>query len=277
MVRPEGGGLAAISISRNGLEWFQEQELGVLMLGHRNVSGVYFKYGGAEVYDSPLIGFAKLLDSIVAMTSGLKREQLAEAVFEALTIAGNSIYTNNVSSNESISCTQHPDWKRYRSIKNLATARNNDLRQQELEEIVYSIELAIPQYWMKVSKWLDKTFPKSLDTVIVSGGAARFLEPEIERYFNCEPIYGYDSSLGERERDCYFRSGKYRSRDKSLPFSSLVWGTGHEQELNNIFSFKKSEQSINYRLVDAFGLFEQLTRTNYSSTSSNSVEEIEVG
>ncbi|MEA5574802.1 ParM/StbA family protein, partial [Calothrix sp. UHCC 0171] len=46
--RPEGGGLAAIRIKQNGLDWLQKNRVAVLMFGHRNVTAIYFDAGAIK-------------------------------------------------------------------------------------------------------------------------------------------------------------------------------------------------------------------------------------
>lgn len=280
LCRPEGSGLAAIVISRNGINWFQANKLGILMLGHRNVSGLYFEHGNIKTYDSPLLGFWQLLDSVVNLTSGLTREQIASAISESLFQAGNKIYISRANDflEKSISYTEHPNWIEYSSIKNLASANDENLRQKEIESIIDALNIATKQYWSKLSKWINKLFVQDLDTVIIAGGGASFLEPELEDYFNCEPMHGYDSSLGERKDQCYFKSGEYKKREANNHFTPIIWGAGLHQELETLFNFVDNRQSLGYRLIDGFGLFEQLLNKNcLSEKSFISKEEVEIG
>jgi hypothetical protein len=45
LCRPEGGGLAAVRIKKQGVDWLRGLKLGVLMFGHRNTRRAIF-FGG---------------------------------------------------------------------------------------------------------------------------------------------------------------------------------------------------------------------------------------
>lgn len=275
LCRPEGGGLASIALVRNGLGWLQQRKLGVLMLGHRNVSALYFEYGEMKTTDSPLIGFSGLIDSVVARTSGLSRDGVARAVNQGLDAAGNSIfvrhYQNSYSERENY-YTEHPRWQELQPIKDLATAKDSSLRASEIEAIVAAINGATEQYWSKLSKWIGRTFDDTPDAVIVSGGAARFLQPELENYFNCEPIHNYDFSLENRGRKIYFHTGKYKICDERYPFTPIIWGAGLQEIVKTTFDLADDRQSLCYRLVDAYGLFDQLLGKNHLTAEGLSQE-----
>jgi hypothetical protein len=262
--RPEGAGLISIATNSKGLEWYQSHRLGVLMLGHRNVSVIVSNYGSIETIESPQIGFSWFLDSIVNKTSGLDRKRLAEAIFQSLDEAQSSIYSYSYDrkiSFERIHYTKHPCWKEFSGVQNLASAKDSELRQQEIEDIVLAVERATKEYWAKVSKWLDRTFDKKLDSVIVSGGAARFLEPELEKYFNCEPVHDCNSTSSDQDYNLHFqhyRTHKYQVRDSKYHFTPIMWGAGLQTEIEDIFEFKGSKESLGYRLIDSYGLFLQL-------------------
>lgn len=262
--RPEGAGLISIATNSNGLDWYQRNRLGVLMLGHRNVSVIISNHGSIETIESPQIGFSGFLDTVVKETSGLERNRLAEAIFQSLDKAQNSIYSyfyDRKISFEKIHCTIHPCWREFPSIQNLASAKDSQLRQQEIEDIVLVIERVTKEYWRKVSKWLDRTSLKKLDSVIVSGGAARFFEPELEQYFNCEPIHDCNSSNSDHDYDLYFknyRTDRYQARNSKHDFTPIMWGAGLQTKIEDIFKLNRNRESLGYRLVDSYGLFLQL-------------------
>ncbi len=77
------------------LDWLRSLQLGVLMFGHRNTTALYFERGQLKLGDSPLLGFADMLDQVVEMTSGLDRERLAQAIFAARYAALDKVYNPN--------------------------------------------------------------------------------------------------------------------------------------------------------------------------------------
>jgi hypothetical protein len=163
--RPEGGGLAAIRIRQKGSDWLQKRHLGVLMLGHRNVTALYLSGGGLTNGDSPLLGFSKMLDLVVELTSGLDRDRVADAIFSGL---NNLIaFDKNLSYEKRriykvarsgcgryYGYTVHPNWKELPSIQQLATARDAFLRASEISDLAKAIDHATEQYWEKLSSWL---------------------------------------------------------------------------------------------------------------------------
>lgn len=275
--RPEGSGLTLIAIDSKGLDWLQENKLGVLMFGHRNISAMYFKNGQLKTVESPLTGFSVFLDQIVNMKSGLERNQLASAIFDSLDTAKNTIfayYHDRELKPGQINCTKHPSWYDFPAIQNLTQAKNPSLRQQELDSIVTAIEIVTIQYWSMVEKWLNRFFTESLDAVIVSGGAARFLQPEIETYFNCEPVHNCDSfnSFGQDD-DFFFRENRtcdYKALDNNCDYTPIIWGAGIQTKIDDLFDLGDNRESLNYRLVDAYGLFAYLLDKN-KVPSSNKV------
>ena len=267
LCRPEGGGLAAIRILQQGINWLQQRKLGVLMLGHRNTTALYFEYGELKQGDSPLIGFSKLLDDVIARTSGLNRESLARAIFQGIESASEQIYiVKKEYSSSNDAYTQHPNWSQLDAIQALASAKNDHLWQQEVADLASAIDEATEEYWSKLSKWLNRVLPSDLDEVVISGGTARFLEPELEAYFNCEPQLEYPKGINSRDKRV--RSGTYKALDYKTHFTPIVWGAGIKQQVEAVFSLsdqKHSEQSLSYRLVDAYGLFDYLIAKNSSS------------
>ena len=52
------------------------------MVGHRNLTALFFRSGALVSGDSPLLGFSTFLDRVIAQTSGLNRERLTLAIFK---------------------------------------------------------------------------------------------------------------------------------------------------------------------------------------------------
>ncbi|MUG93297.1 hypothetical protein F7734_13005 [Scytonema sp. UIC 10036] len=251
LCRPEGAGLLAIRIKQQGKSWFQESTVLLLMFGHRNTTCLYFEKGIRKVGDSPLLGFSNFLDDVCSRVSGLEREQLARAIFSGLCSSRHKIYRENR--------TKHPEWENLEAIKSLATARDEQLRASEAKDIARAIIDATPDYWFRVCKWLDSKIPFLPDEVIVGGGAAVFLEPELEEYFNCEASKAYNAP-NRREGE---RPQQYQGRNFSA-HSDLVWLSDVQTQIEGIFQFgynSRCNQLLSFRLLDAFGMMDQLKET----------------
>jgi hypothetical protein len=264
--RPEGGGLAAIHTRKQGSDWQQNKKLGILMFGHRNITALSFEYGELTG-DSPLIGFSKLLDNVISRTSGLDRNRIASAIFQGL----ESDKTDSYGDSDYARSTVYPEWNELDAIKELANAKDSDLRSLEINDVCQAIKVATEEYWTTVSKWLTKVFPADLDSVVISGGASRFLEPDLEKYFNCE--HKYELEGGRYPRYSYKRLGEYRSDDSDKHFTPMVWGAGFVSEIEEILALSgkfEAENSLSYRLVDAYGLFDLLISKNHSKAKKAS-------
>lgn len=254
LCRPEGGGLAALRIKKQGIDWLRDQQLGVLMFGHRNTTALYFDRGELKLGDSPLLGFATMLDMVVETTSGLDRERLAVAINEARSDSAKEVYsiTQYLSA-----VTNHPKWATCAAIKDLARAKDPTLREKEIQDIASSIDVATAEYWDKLQRWMSRVFPDSLDEVIIGGGAAYHIEPELENYFNC--VAEIKSSEGFSSAKV--RTGKYLGNGNGKHFTPMIWGGGFQEIVKKTFDLDKKqvgEQCTDARLVDCFGLFDYL-------------------
>jgi hypothetical protein len=264
LIRPEGAGLAATRIRKQGLDWFRQRRLGVLMFGHRNVTALYFELGELKSGSSPLIGFSWMLDSVIERTSGLDRDRLVQAIFRGINSAQSQIYQvtpakydwkANISVRHAY--TLHPQWEKLEAIQALANAKNPSLRAEEVKDLARAMGRATAEYWDKLSLWLRKALPQSLDEVMISGGAAYFLQPELEQYFNCEAnlLPTEKGSLSE------VRTGSYHPRHANQPFAPIIWGAGIDREVEKLLKLTVSQsrsQGLRYRLIDVFGLFDYL-------------------
>jgi len=249
LCRPEGGGLAALRIKQQGVDWLRTSQLAVLMFGHRNTTALYFDRGQLKLGDSPLLGFANMLDIVLDMTSGLDRERVAQALFDARYKIIDRVYSKDRN------YSSRPNWITFEQIQALASAKDPSLREKEIFHIDHAIKVATSQYWDKLKRWMDKILPRPLNEVIIGGGAAYHVEVELEAYFNCawelEKKYIYDP----------VRTGKYIPKDNNLPMIPMVWGSGFitgVQETFNLDSEQTYRYSTSARLVDCFGMFDYL-------------------
>ena len=63
----------------------------------------------------------------------------------------------------------------------------------------------------------------------------------------------------------YLRTGEYRRLEYDKHFTPMVWGAGFTKEIEAILALDGEEEAINslsYRLVDAYGLFDLLISKN---------------
>jgi len=247
LVRPEGGGVAATYIRQNGTDWLHDKKVAVLMFGHRNVTALYFDRGKLSG-DSPLLGFTNFLSAVIERKS-VDRELLSNAVMDTIAQAYNDTHPQTENHN------RYPDWGEYAPIKGLAKAKDVELNERECKLIVDAVTVATKEYWEKIEKWLGKTIPSDVNIVIISGGAGKFLQPNLERYFNiCHAV--------ERENGYYplKRIGKYIAIDNNKPMPQLLWGGGIVKLVREKFKIELQDDDHNLaiRLADCYGLFDYL-------------------
>jgi hypothetical protein len=251
LIRPEGGGVAASYIRKNGNDWLHEKKIAVLMFGHRNVTALCFDRGKLSG-DSPLLGFTNFLDAVISRKS-LDPELLATAVMDTIALAYQKTHPNHESYNS------YPDWGEYQPIKDLAKAKDKDLRAEEVELITSAIEAAQTEYWEKIEKWMSKTIPKDVNAVILNGGVTKFLESDLESYFNVAHVVErrYNSN---RNGHYLERTGEHAKSDKNEPMPWFSWGglvtTSIYERLK--IDKKKDPHHLATRLGDCYGLFDYL-------------------
>lgn len=255
LCRPEGAGLLAIYTKRNGVSGLQHRKVAVLMLGHRNTTLLYFEQGVRKFADSPQLGFSLFLDMVCSRVSGIGRDQLAAAIFVGLYEARMEVYGQQYQKYGLPSCTVHPQWINLKAIQGLAAAKDASLRAREIQDIAAAISVATSNYWFRLQQWLQLNLPEWVNDVIVGGGAAAFLEPELETFFNCAPDAGTGNTLVKGKR-----APGYKHKDTSKRLSNLVWMDNITRQIQSTFfiGYGDGEQELPFRLVDCFGMMDQL-------------------
>lgn len=204
---PEGAGLAMIRQRQNGKEWFNAQTIAVLMFGHRNTSLLLFERGKMTAGYTNGLGFHQMVKRVIERTSG----QDATALTSAIYAAGSDITADN------------------QAIRTLVKSREPKNLDYELQMIVNAIATAKAEYWSRLYDWLESTLP-AVNEVILSGGAALYLEQELQ--------------------DCFQEISTY-------------WGADLQQQVQEVFKDKsndycrtfREQEALSFRLIDAFGLF----------------------
>ncbi|GAQ00173.1 ParM/StbA family protein [Leptolyngbya sp. NIES-2104] len=268
LCRPEGGGIAVSRIRQKGSDWLRAQQLGVLMVGHRNVSALHFDRGELKVGDSPLLGFSILLKRVEELVGGLNLNQLASALSQAMKDPPSMRVSVRYSSYENI-VLQYPKWQELKSIQALSSAKSAQLRAKEVDRIANAIELATQDYWEKLEQWLNKVLPPSLnlDEVLLGGGAAVYLKPNLERYFNyCESIGS--SYSGTTTRYTALESGKHSTK--------LDWSADLQAQITRYLGISTQNdrsESMVLRFIDCFGLFDYLVSLSSKQNEKTSGEQ----
>lgn len=171
-VNSEGSGLALIQGEREGAEWIAERKLGVVMLGHRNTSAVYFDKGELVKAQSPLVGFKGVIEQIESMNPGLETELLIEAIWKVF-----------LSDRENFKTKNYPNWHKFVSIRRLSTAHSKTLKKKETKQLSDSINEALYLQEEKLEYLFNDIFPHDIDAVIIGGGSATLFQKFLQRYF----------------------------------------------------------------------------------------------
>ena len=231
--QPEGGGLAATALRQRGRDRFQSTNLAVLLFGHRNTSALIFKDGQLQTGSSPLNGFVNFLEAVAETFGSVDKAALTSAIAQAVKARHRKLEDRTALSMQLILFS----WEEQPEIQALVQARLADLQQQELKDLVAAIEQAEEWYWQKIEKWLVQVLPRDWDEIIVSGGAARFLEIRLEDYLD---------ELSPRSMP----TGRRRD---------MLWNGGLDETLQQVFQFSRfSYDASADRLADAYGLFDYL-------------------
>lgn len=257
----EGQGLVLIVASQKKPEWLETKKFACLNIGHYNFSGLYYDNSEPIAIDSPALGFGNLIDEIITQTSNLNRETLTSAICSVLNNPKIQIY------HQPSKKIVHPNWEKQASIRFLATATDSTLFEAEIKQIADAVNSATTKFWSnRIVPWLDEILPNNLNEVFITGGAARFFEPELEDYFNCHSLWkeeGYKN---------WVKTGEYSTeRGRNRLFTQINWNAGIEDKIQEIFNFSKTinqEQSLTNRFVDCFGLFNYLLSVVASEQAS---------
>ena len=269
IVMPEGGGIATAYCLKKGALYLKGKTIGIAMFGHQNITGLVIKNGKLIRGDSPKIGLTWFLDHVIQSTSGLDREKLLKAINQCWADLKLDITTpyvigcsreNSLGQKYKLGRTSRPQYNRsYQAITDLATARNQELRNLEIDSIERAIAKAEDDYFEKVKKWLRKMFPlKETDYLLFSGGAVRFIKQVLEDYCNCYRPVDY---WGKYHNSKY-RFIKINGVNEYLGFSDPYIELVSDFELAKVvkellkLSLRDIEELLDIRFADNHGIFE---------------------
>ncbi len=166
---PEGVG---VTMSRyHGLSKDIPSSVVTLVFGHRNTSLLEFQRGIFRNANTTNLGFFRLVDQVIELSSGQERHGLHEAIFQlSYPVQINNPLLNHI-------CK--------------STAPGN--LEAEKNEIIAAINTAHDYYWTLISDWLDSKLPKKIHEIIIVGGAAQYLQHKLrERFANINCYWGGD-------------------------------------------------------------------------------------
>lgn len=202
---PEGAGLFARgrvpTAPGEKLRSPKDVNVAVVIIGYRNASILYIDRGELRWGETRDYGCRLFIENIQAQTSGQTTHDLLRVVCS----------TPKVSQ---------------KALSSLVRTRVPELREGELRTIAAAVETARTEYVTTLTNWLHQKLPYALDEILVSGGTARFLRPDLARFFNQLP---------------------------SRPF--LNWCDHMEQRIIRAFGDVVERESLGSRLADPYGGF----------------------
>lgn len=198
---PEGGGL----ISRGRRPGFSLRLSTVVvgMVGYRNASALVLCRGEMTGADTNELGFVRLVEQVKARTSGQETDKLTRAICQA----GDKIQVS--------------------ALTTLVRSSDPALRKEELATIRSAITEARAEYWEMLSSWLRNIIPSSIDEVILAGGTANYLKPELQAFFSN---------------------------------TDINWCEHLEARIQAVFASEVAAAGLDFRLTDVYGLFFYLQR-----------------
>lgn len=193
---PEGGGV--LTQGRAPGTSFRDLELVVLMIGFRDVSVLYVDRGEMSLGITAPLGFSILANSVGEKTSLYDRQKLTAAICKA----GKNV---------------NP-----KALMPLLDNVGDAYKDHELSKIRFAIMDAREEYWLMLREWLKLQIKRNVDEIIVAGGTANFLRPELNSF---------------------------------LTFTKVLWCDELEKRIESSFSTQIKAGGLEYRLADVYGLF----------------------
>ena len=202
---PEGGGLLLTRSKKLGPQQLSRKTVIALMFGLRDASLVQFERGVISG-ESKKHGMAEMIELVQKNTSGQSGPEEFEALIKTVYGAGKKIVPTK--------------------FELLAKSQREDLRQQELKKMAQVVNYARREYWRRIRGWLQERMPPTVDEIIIGGGTAEYLSPEIKEYVN----------------------DKYKG-------VFVSWGADLEGDVVQTFGQFTQQDCLSKRLTDVFGLF----------------------
>ena len=227
---PEGSGRMLAYMEEIGAEEFNRRNVVVLMLGHRNASILKMLQGrdSGESESSDRYGFYRFIDHILESKSGYSSEDFMGAITaETSTTRLGDLPTEYRIDAEKVAHLRN----RYQS--------NIEQESQDIDAAIASARL---RYTQSLEDWIErKTYGEKIDKILFCGGACLFFKEELEK-FNVSEFAADIAGVGGDNID---------SNNDSV------------QSLGQALDLNESQlQSIGYRLVDVFALFNYFRPTD---------------
>lgn len=202
LCRPEGAGLFWARSRRAGVA-FKQLTVVVLMFGYRDVSIEVHERGVTTGETKKLLGLHWMLGRILDRTPGPELQPLLETIHKV----GTGI--------------------KPRKFRELVQSTDQENIAEEEAQIAEAVRISRLEYWTRVSNWLQSVLPNKIDEVIIGGGTAEYLKPELLDHF----------------------SGV-----------TISWAADLQEDVRRAFNLPVEDNNLCSRLTDVYGLYRCLQR-----------------
>lgn len=155
---PEGAGVYMAHQKKVG-ESLKRRVCAIVMLGYRNTSLLISNRGAVESGKTSPLGFVRMVEKVVGVTSGQTLERLTPAIAAA---------------------GVEPD---SRVLQKLVRSKTRENRTSEVQTLIAAIKLARLEYAATLTSWLDNALPDSADEIVFCGGTADYLMKELNDHY----------------------------------------------------------------------------------------------
>lgn len=164
MCLPEGAG---VTLNRYSGLTQSTAVIVTLVFGHRNISCLVFQRGILNEASTTDLGFYRLIDKVMELTSGQTRKQLSKAIYQLG-------YPIDIESP---------------IVAQLCKSQLVENQQREKEEVLEAIHTAQQYYWELINQWLLAKIPRRATEMVIAGGASKYLYNRLQERFSDIPTY----------------------------------------------------------------------------------------
>lgn len=161
---PEGSG---VTLKRYGGASQATKTVVTLVFGHRNTSCLVFGRGVLIEGDTTNLGFHRLIEKILMLTSGQNRKQLTPIVYQL----GDPLNRDNS------------------LVYSLCKSQHSEHQEREAQELLDAIQQAQIYYWELINQWLLTKISTTVNEIVIAGGTAKYLYARLEDQFLNTPTY----------------------------------------------------------------------------------------
>ena len=161
--KPEGGGIYLMHNKKVG-SVLKERVCAIAMIGYRNASLLVAQRGDVRPGKTSDLGFIRMVERVVARTSG----QTAERLTPAIVAAGAEF--------------------KAAPLMRLARSTTKQGRAEEVQQMIAAIKEARLEYARSLTSWLDENLPPDCDELVFCGGTADYLRKELNEHYDRFPI-----------------------------------------------------------------------------------------